>query len=84
MCETMTNHINYIEKDNFKTIVGELIRKIRIEELHITQEQLAERVGCERAYISAIECGYKNVSFYTMYKIILALDIEPNKLFNQI
>lgn len=73
-----------IEKDNFRVIVGELIRNIRTQKLKISQTELANRCYLERTYISSIERGEKNISFYAMYKIIEALEIDPTDFFNQI
>jgi transcriptional regulator with XRE-family HTH domain len=73
-----------IEKENFKYIVGNLIRKIRLEK-SLTQNELADKSNIERSTVSSIERGEKNVSFYTMYKIIMALEIDDiTEFFNQI
>ena len=72
-----------IEKENFTCIVGELIRKYRENE-NITQEALGDLTDCDRTYIGSIERGEKNASFYVIYKILLALKIEPSDFFNNI
>ena len=58
------------------------IRKFR-KELGITQAVLAERVGVSHEFIRRIESkkGAKTFSVDTIWKISLALDIEPGKLF---
>lgn len=73
-----------IDKKNFCRIVGENIRKIREEDKMISQEYLGELTEFDRTYIGSIERGEKNVSFYAIYKIIVALDIDPTDFFNQI
>ena len=36
--------------------------KVRREELRLTQEELAEKAGIHRTYLSDIECGTRNPS----------------------
>ncbi len=51
--------------------------------LGITQAELAERVGVSHEFIRRNESkrGIKSFSVDTLWKIALALDIEPGKLF---
>lgn len=79
----MTSELFFIEKDNFKRIVGDQIRNIR-ENQNLTQERLGEMSGYDRTYIGAIERGEKNVSFYAVYKIFKALKIDPTDFINNI
>lgn len=74
----------FIEKNNFTRIVGEQIRKYREEQAHISQETLGELTNYDRTYIGSIERGEKNASFYAIYKILLALKINPTEFFNNI
>ena len=41
----------------------------KMEELHLTQKQLAERMGCSQQYISKVLRGQENLSIETMAKI---------------
>ncbi len=58
------------------------IKKYR-KEVGITQAVLAERVGVSHEFIRRIESkkGAKTFSVDTIWKISLALDVEPGKLF---
>lgn len=47
-----------------------------------TQEKLAEKLGIDAHYISDIECGLRNITFKTLYRLVSALDVEPYKFFN--
>lgn len=47
----------------------------KMEELHITQKQLAERMGCSQQYVSKILKGRENLSIETLCKIEDALQI---------
>jgi ribosome-binding protein aMBF1 (putative translation factor) len=53
--------------ENFK--IGALIHEARIEK-GLTQEELAEKVGTTKSYISKIENNIKEVRFSTLKKII--------------
>lgn len=47
----------------------------KMEELDITQKQLAERMGCSQQYVSKILKGCENLSLETLSKIENALNI---------
>ena len=53
--------------DNFK--IGALIHEARIEK-GLTQEELAEKVGTTKSYISKIENNIKEVRISTLQKIV--------------
>lgn len=54
--------------------IGALIHKARIEK-GLTQEELAEKVGTTKSYISKIENNVKEVRISTLQKIVkLGLD----------
>ena len=53
--------------EDFK--IGALIHEARLEK-GLTQEQLAEKVGTTKSYISKIENNIKEVRFSTLKKII--------------
>ena len=53
--------------------VGEAIRKARLQQ-NLTQEQLGQRVGVQRAQISRIEKGY-SISIPTMSRVFQALGV---------
>ncbi|HHU27213.1 MAG TPA: helix-turn-helix transcriptional regulator, partial [Bacteroidales bacterium] len=48
----------------------------RMEELHLTQKALAERMGCSQQYISKILKGRENLSIETLCKIEDALQLS--------
>lgn len=60
--------------------LGKRIQTIR-EKKGITQEQLEERTGINAKYISAVECGQRNVTVNTLAKIAKGLNIEMYELF---
>lgn len=48
----------------------------RMEELHLTQKALAERMGCTQQYVSKILKGRENLSIETLCKIQGALELS--------
>lgn len=62
--------------------IAKNIKKYRMM-TNITQAVLAERVGVSHEFIRRIESkkGVKTFSVDTIWKISLALDIDPGKLF---
>ena len=63
--------------------LGKRIRALR-DELDISQEELADRAGIHRNYISQIEGGKRNVSFYNVVRIARALRVSPSSLIDMI
>lgn len=48
----------------------------KMEQMKITQKQLAEKMNCSQQYISKILKGKENLSLETLTKIEKALDIQ--------
>jgi DNA-binding XRE family transcriptional regulator len=59
---------------------GKLIENAR-KDAHITQAELAKRIGSDRAYISRIEAGKIEPKVSTFYRIInaMGMNIELSK-----
>lgn len=58
-------------------VLGELIRKIRLER-NLTQEELGKLVGVQRAQISKLENNTTNVTLETILKVFGALKARVN------
>jgi ribosome-binding protein aMBF1 (putative translation factor) len=54
---------------------GKVIEDAR-KQIHITQAELAERIGSDKAYISRIESGQIEPKVSTFYRIINALGMN--------
>lgn len=54
--------------------VGETIRKMR-QAQHLTQEELGERIGVQKAQISRLEKGKSIITLPTMSRIFQALGV---------
>lgn len=63
-----------LTEDLHAYFVGEAIKKARIAQ-HLTQEQLGERIGVQRAQISRLEKGKSVITLPTMSKVFKALGI---------
>lgn len=59
------------------------IREIR-ENKNMSQQQLAELVGCSRSYISKIENNKMNesITLHMFLNIIRALEVKPHEIFD--
>lgn len=49
--------------------IGEILRASR-KEAHMTQEQLAEKTGTRKSFISRIENGHSDIQLSTLYRIV--------------
>lgn len=65
---------------DFYKLVGTKIKALR-KEKGLTQEQLAEKANLSYTYLTRLEREGRNLSLETIEKIINALDISPNELF---
>ena len=68
-----------LKEDVNAYIVGESIRKARLAQ-NLTQEQLGERIGVQRAQISKLEKGTSVITLPTMSRIFQALGIATATL----
>jgi DNA-binding XRE family transcriptional regulator len=65
------------EKELRIDLLGQAIKEVRLER-NLTQEQLGELVGVQKAQISKIENSVKNARFETILKVFDALDAKVN------
>ena len=59
-------------------ILGDMIKKVRKEQ-HLTQEQLGELIGVQKAQISKIETNVKDVRFSTIMRVFEALKASDER-----
>lgn len=62
---------------------GQAVRKIRRTQ-GISQEELAERCGLHRTYISDVELGKRNVSLENIERIAISLNKSLVELFLEV
>lgn len=70
-----------MDKVNFQLMVGSQIRLHRKSQ-GLSQERLAELADVHPTYISNIERGKVSASVYCFYRIVQALGIKIDKLFD--
>lgn len=61
---------------DLQKLVAENLRRFR-QQLHISQEQLADICGYHRTYIGAIERGERNITLGTLSALATALNVSP-------
>lgn len=57
------------EEESKAFMIGELIKEERIR-ANMTQEQLAQKTGTQKSYISRIERGKSDIQLSTLFKLI--------------
>ena len=62
---------------------GQAVRKIRLEQ-EISQEELADRCGLHRTYISDIELGKRNLSLENIERIAISLNRSLSEFFKEV
>lgn len=80
--EILDQHIGQkgsAERENFDLevnafLIGEVIKKARLSK-NLTQEQLGELIGVQKAQVSKIENG-KNLTMATVSKVFKAMNIK--------
>ena len=67
---------NYIPKEELHMVVCSNIKKYRMQR-GLTQQELSERIGMSHEYLRQLESnkGQKDFTFYSLYKISIALKI---------
>ncbi|MCP1199268.1 helix-turn-helix domain-containing protein [Notoacmeibacter sp. MSK16QG-6] len=58
---------------------GQAVRRRR-QQLKVSQEELAMRIGADQAYVSRIEAGQMNVTLETLDQIAAALEADAADL----
>ena len=58
-------------------IIGDLIKQVR-QERNLTQEELGDMIGVQKAQISKLESNTTNVTLKTILKVFAALEAKLN------
>lgn len=64
------------------TLVGKNIRLLR-KQASLSQEELAFRAGIDRAYLSQIENGHRNISLMLLTQLATELNTSPADLLQE-
>jgi len=68
-----------VNHNNPKEILARNLRRIRTS-TGLSQEELADRAGLHRTYISSIERAERNISLENIFLLARALGVEPSDL----
>ena len=60
-------------------IVGENVRRAR-EAIDLSQEELGDKAGVDRTYVSGVERGVRNPTVKVLARLAEALETTPDKL----
>ena len=66
-----------------KQILAHNLRRLRVT-AGLSQEELADRAGLHRTYISSVERAQRNVSLENLFKIAQGLEVSAQDLLNPI
>jgi len=66
-------------RDKLLILLGQRIKQKR-RELKMKQEELAEKTGLHRTYVSDVELGKRNLGFCIVVSIALALNTTVSEL----
>lgn len=64
----------------YRRVLGDRLRHLRAER-GLTQEQLADRAGLAREYLSKVESGHRNPSLDIIARLAQALEVSLEDLF---
>ena len=62
---------------------GQAVRKVRLEQ-GMSQEELADRCGLHRTYISDVELGKRNISLENIDRIAISLSKDLSDFFKEV
>jgi len=71
-----------LSDEEFLQNLGEAIR-VRRQALGLSQEQVADKAGVHRTYLSDIERGTRNITVAMLNQVAMALDVELANLTRQ-
>ena len=68
--------------EDVRRTVGRNVRRLRIA-AGLSQAQLAERMGVDRAYVSGLELGQRNPTVLTLWHISKAIGVKLKSFFEE-
>jgi len=68
--------------EDVRGMVGRNVRRLRIA-AGLSQAQLAERMGVDRAYVSGLELGQRNPTVITLWHVGKALGVKLRLFFDE-
>lgn len=68
--------------DDVRRMVGRNVKRLRMA-AGLTQAELADRMGADRAYVSGLELGQRNPTIVTLWHIAKALGVALRHFFEE-
>lgn len=68
--------------EDVRRMVGRNVRRLR-SAAGLSQAELAERMGVDRAYVSGLELGQRNPTIVTLWHVAEALGAKLKPLFEE-
>ena len=68
--------------EDVRRLVGGNVKRLRIK-ADISQAELAERMGVDRAYVSGLEQGVRNPTIVTLWHVAEALGVKVRAFFDE-
>jgi transcriptional regulator with XRE-family HTH domain len=68
--------------DDVRRLVGGNVKRLRIV-AGLSQAELAERMGVDRAYVSGLELGQRNPTIVTLWHTAKALGVKLRSFFEE-
>jgi transcriptional regulator with XRE-family HTH domain len=68
--------------EDVRKLVGRNVKRLRVA-AGISQAELAERMGVDRAYISGLELGQRNPTVVTLWHLRQALGVKLAAFFHE-
>jgi transcriptional regulator with XRE-family HTH domain len=65
-----------------RRVFGDRLRAFRLK-AGLSQEELADRSGLHRTYVSSVERGQRNISLATIHSLADALGIDARDFFGE-
>lgn len=75
------HEVKMYNSNKIKILLGKRVKELR-KKRNLTQKELAEKMNIDQRNLSKIECGNNFITAETLSKILFALDIEIEDLFN--
>lgn len=67
---------------DIRRLLGANMRRYRLQ-AGLSQEAVAERMGVDRAYVSAAERGLQNLTLLKVWEAAVALNVRPAALLDE-
>ena len=68
--------------EDVRRMVGRNVRRLRVA-AGLSQAELAERMGVDRAYVSGLELGQRNPTIVTLWHVAKALGVKLRPFFDE-